>query len=340
MLERFLALRDVEEIAVVNEKTPVFVFHARHGWLKTDTVLRSQNKIIELANRIARSTSRRVTLKSPTLNASLAFGRLHCAIPPIALQGPALTIRKFKTEPFTLKQLTLNKMLSSETALFLEQAVLADCNVLFCGNTGSGKTTLLNAVLALAPKRERVVAIEETPEITASNENFVRLVSNRELGIQASDLVYEGLRMRPDKLVLGEARTPQEARALADALLSGQGKSCFATFHAQTAFQAIQRLKTMNVNELDASALDLLVVSRRWTRYANPSSLEEPENLRRIVEIASVNVNEKTGVLELENVFNYNPEQDALVFNKKWRGERLKQKLALSLSRETFSTQQ
>src|SRR3989344_1485251 len=72
VLERFLALRDVEEIAVVNEKTPVFVFHARHGWLKTDTVLRSQNKIIELANRIARSTSRRVTLKSPTLNASLA----------------------------------------------------------------------------------------------------------------------------------------------------------------------------------------------------------------------------------------------------------------------------
>ena len=155
-LQFLLENKNLEEIAVcgVERSTPVRVFDRDFGWLETNLVIFSPELFRNLVNRIVRKTGRRLSLKTPRINAVLEDGsRIHAAMEPVSFSGPTLTIRKFRERPFSPLELIRFGTLSSEMAAFLWMAFLTDCSVLLCGNTGSGKTSSLNAFFCFVPEK-------------------------------------------------------------------------------------------------------------------------------------------------------------------------------------------
>ena len=302
VLDDFVGKSCLEEIAVLNENSPIYVYHKSFGWLESDIQIENGKKIVDLINKMSRGLGRRVTLQRPKLNADIKLGRIHAAISPIA-SGATLTIRKFNKEPFTPYDLISNKTVTSEALAFLWLAVQCDFNMLICGNTGSGKTSTLNTLFSFVPKNERIIVIEETPEIVLPHKHQVKLVVNEDLKIKFEELITDTLRMRPDRIIVGEVRSAEESKALINTMLAGQGKGSFSTFHAQNGREALIRLKSLGISEADLCSLDIIVVQRRWTRYRNG-----PEDVRRIIEIDAVR-KDKPGIVKL---FEYDQKKDCL----------------------------
>jgi len=292
----------LEEIAVLGENKPIYVYHKKFGWLETDVRIENSRKIVNLINRMSRSLGRRVTMQKPKLNADIALGRVHAAISPIS-SGPCLTIRKFNKEPFTPYDLARNKTISSEALAFLWLAVQCDFNILICGNTGSGKTSTLNTLFSFVPKSERIILIEETPEIVLPHSHLVKLVVNEDLKIGFDELITDTLRMRPDRIIVGEVRSASDSKALMNTMLAGQGKGSFSTFHAQSGREALTRLQTLGIMPIDLCAIDLVIVQRRWTRYRKGA-----EDVRRVIEISGIDKNEPKTVA----LFDYDQKKDRL----------------------------
>jgi flagellar protein FlaI len=161
-----------------------------------------------------------------------------------------------------------------------------DCSLLIAGNTASGKTTTLNALFSFIPSNERVIITEETPEINLPHKHQMRLVANRDMGITLKDLVYDTLRMRPDRMVVGEVRNKEETEALFDVLLAGQARGSYATFHAQSAHEALSRLQSFGVRKEDLGSIDCIMVQRRMLMY--DAEKRKNSEVRRVVEIAEV----------------------------------------------------
>lgn len=320
VLDRLLAADWLEEISA--GAGPVRVYHKKHGWLETDLCI-SDKKIIDIANKISKPLWRRLTLQNPRINAGLDFGRIHAAIPPVA-KSPSLTIRKFNRKPFSPKDLIDNKTVSSEALAFLSMAVLCDSNILIAGNTGSGKTSLLNTLCSFIPKNERIIVVEETPEVNPPHEHQVRLAVNESLNIKMADLVADTLRMRPDRVIVGEVRTADEAAALMNTMLAGQGKSSFATFHGQNVREAMLRLADLGVKQADLCAFDYIIVIRRWTDF------RKSQDVRRVVEIARM----KKDSCGTETLFSFDPKKDALKRNEKLHSQKIL--CSLGLSEKTF----
>ncbi len=306
ILDTFVKDPDLEEIAVLNDKKPIYVYHKRFGWLESDIFITSDKKIKNIINKISRDLGRRITLQKPRINANLKLGRMHAAILPIAFSGSCITIRKFNQKPFSPTELVKNGTVSSEAMAFLWLAILSDSNVLVVGNTGSGKTSTLNSLFQFVPQNERVIVVEETPEISLPHENQIKLSVNPELNISMHELVTDTLRMRPDRIIVGEVRDEKEVKALINTMLAGQGKSSFATFHGQNSNEALIRMLGLGINPHDIYALDLIVVQRRWTDQK--SGVEK----RRVTEIAAVkkDYSEKP---KLEIIYEYDRKQDSLV---------------------------
>ncbi|MBS3061427.1 MAG: CpaF family protein [Candidatus Diapherotrites archaeon] len=303
-LQFLLENKNLEEIAVcgVERSTPVRVFDRDFGWLETNLVIFSPELFRNLVNRIVRKTGRRLSLKTPRINAVLEDGsRIHAAMEPVSFSGPTLTIRKFRERPFSPLELIRFGTLSSEMAAFLWMAFLTDCSVLLCGNTGSGKTSSLNAFFCFVPEKERVISVEETPELKLSHPHWIRLTTSEEAGISMRSLILDSLRMRPDRIVVGEIRSKGEVKAFLDTLLAGQGKGSMATFHAQSGKEALVRMRSYGVLEMDLASIDLIVVQRRFSRV-DPATLRQTEE-RRIVEISEVDWN-GSGV-ELRKLFEF-----------------------------------
>jgi len=250
--------RDIEEIAL--SVGNVRVYRRGQGWQETSLVINSQSHLLHILNKLASQCGRRITRDSPVLNAFLQDGtRLHITSPPVSPQITA-TIRKFKPEPFTLEQLVGEKLLSKKTADFLQENVSTN-SILVVGNTGSGKTTTLNALLSTLPNRDRFVFVEDVSEITLPNHsNKARLLAEK---MPLSQLVYESLRMRPDRLVVSEIRNEEEVKAFANALLSGGGKTCYSTFHGQSATEALRRLELLGFRKADLDSIGLIIVQKR-----------------------------------------------------------------------------
>ncbi|MFH1587706.1 MAG: ATPase, T2SS/T4P/T4SS family [Candidatus Diapherotrites archaeon] len=158
----------LEEIALIGtgKEKPVHVFHRIFGWMKTNLFYSNEMEAINLINKLARKTGRQVSFQKPQINAVLENGnRLNACISPVAFSGASITIRKFSQKPFTPIDLIKGKTCSAELISFLEFAMKTDLSLLVCGNTGSGKTSFLNAIFLFVPKNERIIIIEETPEI-------------------------------------------------------------------------------------------------------------------------------------------------------------------------------
>ncbi len=275
----FLNDPDIEEISVVALREPIRVYIRGEGWKTTNLAFWREDYFKAVVNRFAASVGRRITLKNPRVNAILPDGsRLHAVVPPLS-SGHALTIRRFNVRRFTPWDLIELGTATPEQLAEIWYAMDAEMNIIVAGNTGSGKTTTLNAALAFVPISERIILVEETPEIEIPHPHKVRLVPTEEISIQ--ELVYDTLRMRPDRIVVGEVRRPEEMRALFDTMLAGQGKGSYATMHGRTAEEAIRRIRSMGIPEEDLVALDVLVVQRRRGR----GSTEE----RRIVDVRFLN---------------------------------------------------
>lgn len=246
-LEALLADPRISDI-LVNGKDKVFV--ERGGKLqKTDTVFRDDRHLLQIIDRIVSRVGRRVDESSPMVDARLPDGsRVNAIIPPLALDGPSMSIRRFGTGPVAANQLVQLKSISAEMMEVLSAAVRARLTILISGGTGAGKTTLLNILSRNIPQSERIITIEDAAELQLAQENLVRLETRPpniegQGAIRQRQLLINCLRMRPDRIILGEVRG-EEAFDMLQAMNTGHEGS-MATIHANTARDALSRLESM-----------------------------------------------------------------------------------------------
>jgi pilus assembly protein CpaF len=258
---------------------PRQVYVERNGKLElTDVTFQDDDHVMRVIDRIVSPLGRRIDESSPTVDARLPDGsRVNAIIPPIALNGPTLTIRKFSKDPLTVEDLVRFGTFTAEMATFLKACVEARLNILVSGGTGSGKTTMLNVLSSFIPDDERIVTIENAAELQLRQDHVVRLES-RPPNIEGKgeitirDLVINSLRMRPERIVVGECRGG-EALDMLQAMNTGHDGS-MTTAHANTPRDTLSRLETMclmagmdlpvrAIREQIASAVDLIVQQDR-----------------------------------------------------------------------------
>lgn len=242
LLDVYLYDESINEI-MINSTSQMFI--DRNGKIEEIKLKTTSEELIRIVQKIASDVGARFDAASPIVDAWLSDGsRLHSVMPPIAPDGPYLTIRKFVERSLDLDQFSPSKLQKQ----ILESAVLHSKNIVVAGGTSSGKTTLLNTLIHLIPAQERVVSIEETAELNSTHEHFVRMVarsSNSEGAgsVTMGDLVKASLRMRPDRIVVGEVRSG-EALDLLQALNTGHDGS-LCTVHANGPYEVIQRIATL-----------------------------------------------------------------------------------------------
>jgi pilus assembly protein CpaF len=275
-LEILLADENVSEIMV---NGPEKVFVERKGKLtKTNILFESNEHVMKVIDRIVSPLGRRIDESSPYVDARLPDGsRVNAIIPPLALNGPTLTIRKFEKDPLTIDDLIRFGSMSSETAEFLKACVKARLNMVVSGGTGSGKTTLLNVLSSFIPNDERIITVENAAELQLRQEHVVTLES-RPPNIEGKgevtirDLVINTLRMRPDRVVVGECRGGETLDML-QAMNTGHDGS-LTTAHANSPRDMLARLETMclmagmdlpvrAIREQVASAVDVIIQQSR-----------------------------------------------------------------------------
>jgi pilus assembly protein CpaF len=246
-LEPLLADGTISDILVNSHKT---IYVERRGKLEsTNVTFKDDEHLMRVIERIVSSVGRRIDESSPMVDARLQDGsRVNAIIPPLSIDGPVLSIRRFGTEPLRMNALIENKALTKDIAEMLEMCVSARLNLLISGGTGAGKTTLLNALSAFIPEDERIVTIEDSAELQLQQPHVVRL-ETRPPNIEGKgevtqrDLVRNALRMRPDRIVIGEVRGG-EAIDMLQAMNTGHDGS-LTTIHANTPRDALARLETM-----------------------------------------------------------------------------------------------
>ncbi|HET9553274.1 MAG TPA: CpaF family protein [Anaeromyxobacteraceae bacterium] len=249
---------------LVNTYSTVYV--ERGGKLELTGIRFADNDhLLRIVNRIVSRVGRRVDETSPMVDARLPDGsRVNAIIPPLAIDGPILSIRRFGTTPLKAKDLVAIGTVSAEGMAFLAACVRAKLNVLISGGTGSGKTTMLNALSAFVPEGERIVTIEDSAELQLQQRHVVRLETRPpniegEGAILARDLVRNALRMRPDRIIVGEVRS-DEVLDMLQAMNTGHEGS-MTTIHANTSRDALSRLEAM----VGMSGVPLSDVSIRQT---------------------------------------------------------------------------
>lgn len=267
---------DVSEV-MVNGPKKVYV-EKKGKLMKTGVTFENDAHVIRVIERIVLPLGRRIDADSPTVDARLPDGsRVNAIIPPVALDGPTITIRKFRKDKLTMQQLIEFGSLTPQMAEFLKACVVSRLNIVISGGTGSGKTTLLNVLSGLIPEDERIVTIEDAAELQLQQDHVVRLETkpaNLEGKGQVTirDLVRNALRMRPDRIVVGECRGGETLDML-QAMNTGHDGS-LTTLHANTPRDALSRLETMVlmagmdlpikvIRQQISSAIDLIVQQTR-----------------------------------------------------------------------------
>ena len=303
ILQELLEDPAVTEIMV--NGTQAIYFEKEGRLQRWDRRFSSSARLEDLIQRIVSGVNRSVNTASPIVDARLPDGsRVNVVLPPAAPDGPILTIRRFPAQVMTLQRLTELKSITGEAAAFLAERIREGCNLFVSGGTGSGKTTLLNALSFCIPAEERVVTIEDSLELTLPIENLVRLeVRDENLqgrgGIGIRDLIRTALRMRPDRLIVGEVRGP-EALDMLQAMNTGHDGS-LCTGHGNSPRDMLSRIETMvlmggelplsAVRSQIASALDVMVHLER-----------QRDGSRCVTEISEV-MGLENGEIRLETLF-------------------------------------
>jgi len=267
---------DVTEVMVNGPKK---VYIEKNGQLiRTNIVFDNNEHVIRMIERIISPLGRRVDPDSPTVDARLPDGsRVNAVIPPVAIDGPSITIRKFRRDKFKVEDLVQFGSITDKMAEFLRACVISRLNIIISGGTGSGKTTLLNVLSGFIPEAERIVTIEDAAELQLQQDHVVRMETktrNVDGGgeVTIRDLVRNSLRMRPDRIVVGECRGG-EALDMLQAMNTGHDGS-LTTVHANSPRDALSRLETLVlmagmelpikvIRQQIASAVDLIVQQTR-----------------------------------------------------------------------------
>lgn len=275
-LESLLDNEDITEIMVNGSHS---FFYEREGRLfESDSVFVSDAQVYALIDKIISPLGRRVDESSPMVNARLPEGhRVNVIIPPLALDGPVVTIRKFRSKIYSLEELENMGSFDNEIKSLMKWAVRKRCNIAVSGGTGSGKTTLLNALSTQIPLSERIVTIEDSAELRFSEHPHVVRLEARPQNVEGvgevtiKDLVINSLRMRPDRIVIGECRG-SEALDMLQAMNTGHDGS-LTTLHANSPAEAISRLTMMVrygaelpvevIENQIATALDIVIQTAR-----------------------------------------------------------------------------
>lgn len=279
-----VAMRD-PDVTDVLINGPDEIWIERCGRLeRADVAFADRAALGSFVERLIGASGGRVDMSSPIADARLSDGsRIHAVLPPLAPQGPLVSIRRFPSVSFTLEDLTRFKMLSQEETGLLRAAVRDRRSIVIGGGTGTGKTTLLNALLGEVPATERVVVIEETPELRPRCAHMVSLVarsSNVEGKgrVELQDLLRAALRMRPDRIVVGEVRGPEALVAL-DAMSTGHEGS-FVTVHARSSSEVVDRMISL---AMQAGVTDGSDLRARFTRAFDLSVHVTRDDGRRVV---------------------------------------------------------
>ena len=268
-----------EGVADIMINGPKNVFVEKKGRIvRSDVTFRDNEHLLQILDRIVSRVGRRVDETSPMVDARLPDGsRLNAIIPPLALDGPSLTIRKFGSRPLTLEDLLRFGAFTPEMVMLLEGAIKARLNIIISGGTGSGKTTLLNTLSSFIPNDQRMITIEDAAELQLQQEHVLRL-ETRPANIEgkghinATDLVKNALRMRPDRIIIGECRGPESLDML-QAMNTGHEGS-MTTVHANNPRDAVSRIETMvtmggaelplkAIRQQLSSAVDLIIQASR-----------------------------------------------------------------------------
>ncbi len=299
---------NLEEIVVVSSKEPVRVYHKEYGWLPTNIVIKKEGDIDNYANIIARRVGRQINVLSPLLDAHILTGdRANAVLYPIATKGNTITIRKFARDPFTIVDLINNKTVSLDVAALLWLAIEYEMNVLISGGTASGKTVFLNSCMPFIPPNQRLISIEDTRELMLPDFLYwcplVTRTANPEGKGEVTmlDLLINSLRMRPDRIVLGEMRRQKEAEVLFEAMHTGH--SVYATVHADTASETISRLTNppLNVPANLLKAVNLNIVMFRDRR----------RGIRRVYQVAEFMAGKED--VDANVLYRWMPEKDDVV---------------------------
>ena len=306
-LEPLLRDSKISDI-LVNDKDHVFI--EKGGLLqRVSTTFRDDRHLLQIIDRIVSRVGRRVDESSPMVDARLPDGsRVNAIIPPLALDGPSMSIRRFGTGPLAANQLVKLNSISAEMMEMLSAAVKARISILISGGTGAGKTTFLNILSQYIPNNERLVTIEDAAELRLAQENIVRLETRPpniegQGAIRQRQLLINCLRMRPDRIIIGEVRG-EEAFDMLQAMNTGHEGS-MTTIHANTPRDAISRLESMvamgnlnlpekSVRQQIASALTIVVQATRLS-----------DGTRKVTSISEITGMEEN-VISMQEIFAFN----------------------------------
>ncbi|MBN3037775.1 MAG: CpaF family protein [Candidatus Diapherotrites archaeon] len=309
-LEILISDGNLEEVVVNSSKEPVWVYHKDYGWLKTNVSIPSEKEIYNYSTVIARRVDKQITNLNPLLDAHLVTqDRANATLFPVSSQGNTLTIRKFAREPWTITGMIENRTISSEMAAILWLAIQYESNIIVSGGTASGKTSMLGALMPFIQPFHRVISIEDTRELQLPKYMHWVPLTTRGPNVEGKgevtmlELMVNSLRMRPDRMVVGEIRRNKEAEVLFEAMHTGH--SVYATLHAETASQTVNRMMNppISVHPTMLEAIDLNVVMFRDRRLG----------FRRVVELAEFMYNDRDQTITANVTHKWSPAGDKII---------------------------
>lgn len=295
----------IEEIVVNGAKEPIWIYHKKYAWLKTNIIIPNEDRIRHFSTMIGRDVNKEITILSPLMDAHLLTGdRVNATLSPVSSFGNTITIRKFAKDPWTIASFLKNKTIDYDTAALVWLCIQNELSVLISGGTGSGKTSMLNVIASFMPPNQRIISIEDTRELQLPNTLHWLAMATRlpnpegKGGVAMLDLIVNSLRMRPDRIIMGEIRRQKEAETMFEAVHTGH--SCYGTFHANDAFETVTRLTNppINLPKLVLPALSVILVQNRNRRT----------NQRRTLQFAEILPDGNLNI-----VYQYNPLKDTMV---------------------------
>jgi len=272
-IETIMHDEKIEEIAVNSPNEPIWVYHISHGWLKTNIILESDDQIKHYASTIGRKIGRQITILTPLMDANMGTGdRVNATLAPISLRGNTITFRKFSAKPWTITDFLMRGTIEPFAAAMIWTAVQYEMSILIAGGSASGKTSMLNVLSNFFPPNQRIISIEDTHELQLPKflhwvPLITRLPNIEGKGeISMLDLLINSLRMRPDRILVGEIRRKQEAEVLFEAIHTGH--SVYATIHANNVKEAITRVTSppIDVPKSMLPAISLFLIQYRNRR--------------------------------------------------------------------------